>query len=750
MDDSSRSIGALDRDKASALERLARLYEARNQISRTIARLPGRDRLFHEICRTLVESGGFRMAWIGWHDASARRLDVAARHGAGSEELLTRPVSLAEGRGGPTATAFLERRAVVCNDLPNDPGAAAWRDEIAKRGLRSSASFPVIVRREVCATLSVYSHVTGHFQEDETALLAETAADIAFALENISREAARLEADAAARQLTAQLERERARLQEAQEVASIGSWETDLASGLVIWSAEMHRIFDTDPSTFAPSHARFLELVHPDDRAKVDASLADSVAAASAQSDTRDRIEHRVITPRGGMKVVEERWRVFCDGGGRPARAVGTCHDITVRHDADIRIRRLNRTYAMLSAVNKTIVHEPAPEDVLQAVCEVAVSVGGFRMAWVGMADADGRHVTPVAYAGVVDGYLDALSIDRGDPARNTGPTSRALQTATHVICNDIATDAGMAPWRDKALGHGYRSSGAFPIQKYGEVVGAFNLYSTETGFFDDQEVRLLDELAMDVGFALAIHERDVERRRIEALLRQSEANLRESIAELRAVTLRLYEIKEEERARIARDLHDHLGQALTALKMDVAEVGRRLDAGSLAPVRERLTEMSSLIDDAVQDMRRVAAALRPATVDELGLLEAIRLHLQDVERRGGPACVLTTTLSDAPIRKEHALVGFRILQEAITNVLRHSGANRVDVHVDIDDAGMLRLAIRDNGRGLPPAAERRAGTLGLVGMRDRARLVDGDVVISGAPGEGTTVIARLPLGATR
>lgn len=729
------------------MERLARLYAARNQVSRTIARTPDRDTLFDEICRTLVEVAGFRMAWIGWRERDGDHLVPAAFWGEGSGA--PRPLPIHDPNAGPTVRAFRERRSFISNDLLADMPSPA-REEIAARGLRSGAILPFGPPGSPCGTLSVYSDILGYFGDREVELIAETRDDLTFALDNLAREAERLEADASARRLTEQLERERARLQEAQEVASIGSWETDLASGLITWSEEIHRIFETDPSTFAPNYAAFLDLVHPDDRARVDTALSDSVAAAGRGSDGRGIVEHRIITPQGSTKVVEERWRVFPDADGRPARAVGTCRDITARHDADVRIRRLNRTYAMLSAVNKTIVHETAPEDVLQGVCEIAVAVGGFRMAWVGMAAEDGRHVVPVAYAGVVDGYLDAISIDRGDPSRNTGPTARALDTAQHVICNDIASDEGMAPWRDRALRHGYRSSGAFPIVKNGEVVGAFSLYSSDADFFDDDEVRLLDELAMDIGFALAIHERDVERRRIEGLLRQSEANLRESIAELRAVTLRLYEIKEEERARIARDLHDHLGQALTALKMDVAEVGRRLGAGDLDPVRERLTEMSSLIDDAVQDMRRVATALRPATVDELGLVDAIRLHLQDIERRGGPACTLTTTVTDVPIRKDHALVVFRILQEAMTNVLRHAGATQVDVLVDIDQNAMLRLVIRDNGRGLPPAAERTEGTLGLVGMRDRARLVDGEVVISGAPGLGTTVTARIPLEAPR
>lgn len=742
MDEPPRSIGAPDRDMASALERLAQLYAARNQIGRVVARVPSRDELFQHVCRILVDSGGFRMAWIGWYDAPSEQLQIAARYGRGSEELLSRPLTVTSARGGPTARAFRERRVIICNDLPNDPDTVDWRAEITRRGLGSGAAFPVIVQDEVRATLSVYAAMTGHFQEKETALLAETAGDLAFALDNLAREAHRLEADAAARTMAAQLERERARLQEAQEIASIGNWELDLRSGVVAWSAEMYRIFGTSPSTFAPGVEPALHLVYPADREMVARAFADSIAAAP-DSDSRVVIEHRIITPHG-LKVVEVGWRVFRDDDGRPARALGTCRDITVRHDADVRIRRLNRTYAMLSAVSKAIVYVPAPEDVLRAFCDIAVAVGGFPMAWVGMADADRRHVTPVASAGVVEGYLDALSVDRGNPAQSMQPIALALDTGKHVICNDIAKEAGLA-WRDRALSHGYRASAAFPILKHGAAVGVFTLYAADIDFFDDEEARLLDGLARDIGFALEVHEREMERRRTETLLTEREAEVRESIAELRVMTHRLYEIKEEERARIARDLHDHLGQALTALKMDVAEVGRRLGTGDLPTVRERLRDMSSLVDEAVQDMRRVASALRPASVDELGLLEAIRLYLHDVERRGGPVCSLTAR-AEAPIRKDLALVAFRILQEAVTNVLRHAGATHVDVLVESDAAAMLRLVIRDNGRGLPPDAGRRAGTLGLVGMRDRARLIDGDVTISSAPGEGTTVAARIPL----
>jgi len=136
------------------------------------------------------------------------------------------------------------------------------------------------------------------------------------------------------RLLAQQLEIERARLSAAQRVAKVGSWETDLATLEVSWSEETHRIFETDPATFEPTHSRFLERVHPEDRAAVDAAFVNSRDVREPRS-----IEHRILLPGGRTKFVEERWQMLFDDGGRAVRAIGTCHDITERKRADAELR---------------------------------------------------------------------------------------------------------------------------------------------------------------------------------------------------------------------------------------------------------------------------------------------------------------------------------------------------------------------------------------------------------------------------
>jgi two-component system, NarL family, sensor histidine kinase UhpB len=161
--------------------------------------------------------------------------------------------------------------------------------------------------------------------------------------------------------------------------------------------------------------------------------------------------------------------------------------------------------------------------------------------------------------------------------------------------------------------------------------------------------------------------------------------------------------------------------------------------------VEERLEEMNALIDTAINDVQRVAAELRPVILDDLGFVHAIEAYLRDVERRSHLRCVLDSQVSDVPIAADAATALFRILQEALTNVIRHAAARRVDVTLTADDEAVA-LVIQDDGVGIPAAEEVNPRAMGLVGMRDRARLFGGSVQVAGGPRGGTRVTARLPL----
>ena len=189
----------------------------------------------------------------------------------------------------------------------------------------------------------------------------------------------------------------------------------------------------------------------------------------------------------------------------------------------DDRYAKLNRTYALLSAINQTIVHVREPQMLFEYACRIAVEKGGFRMAWIGFLDSETNQVKPITSAGVTEGYLEKMTITLSGGKNKVGPTALALRTRKYVVVNDIAADPRMAPLRAEALRLGYRSFAAFPLIVSGWKPGCLNLYAAEADFFDQDELALLDEMVHDIAFALEFAGQEEQRRRAEQLLRESE-----------------------------------------------------------------------------------------------------------------------------------------------------------------------------------------------------------------------------------
>jgi signal transduction histidine kinase len=223
------------------------------------------------------------------------------------------------------------------------------------------------------------------------------------------------------------------------------------------------------------------------------------------------------------------------------------------------------------------------------------------------------------------------------------------------------------------------------------------------------------------------------------------EQELAESEKRMRALAARLQSAIEEERRRMAREIHDDLGQLLTALKLDHSWVLRRFETRDRTGVAELLADMDHLLDTAVATVQRLATDLRPDILDELGLLAALEWQAYAVERRSGIRFELTLPEEELDVPDEQATAIFRMFQEILTNVVRHAGAKNVAVHFEVD-AGSFMLEVRDDGRGISPTEAASGTSLGLVGMRERAALLGGSVEISGVAGRGTTVLVQIPI----
>ncbi len=223
-----------------------------------------------------------------------------------------------------------------------------------------------------------------------------------------------------------------------------------------------------------------------------------------------------------------------------------------------------------------------------------------------------------------------------------------------------------------------------------------------------------------------------------------AEEHLRESEVQLRALAARLISVREEERSRIAREIHDELGQVLTGLKMDVMWLAKRL-AGTEKQLVEKTETMCSLIDSTVHLIRRISTGLRPEILDDMGLVAAIGWQAKEFQKRMGIRCRLTLPEDHTVLDKELSTAVFRIFQEILTNIARHAKASSVNVQLSISD-DILKLKVADDGIGIPDGQIRGQGSLGLLGMQERAQLFGGEVSIQGASGHGTTVLVSIPM----
>jgi two-component system, NarL family, sensor histidine kinase UhpB len=222
------------------------------------------------------------------------------------------------------------------------------------------------------------------------------------------------------------------------------------------------------------------------------------------------------------------------------------------------------------------------------------------------------------------------------------------------------------------------------------------------------------------------------------------EQQLRSSRARLRALSTRLLSIQEEERRRISREIHDELGQLLTALRLDLGWLSQKLD-DQPGPLRAKLESMAELVDTSVESVQSIASNLRPALLDDLGLVAAIEWQVKEFQGRTGLVCRLAIGSPNLRLDGELSTTVFRVVQEALTNIARHSGARRVEIKMRAV-AHCLVLIVRDDGRGIRKAEAEGATALGLVGMRERVLHRGGVLRIKGMPGKGTLLRVELPL----
>ncbi len=254
-------------------------------------------------------------------------------------------------------------------------------------------------------------------------------------------------------------------------------------------------------------------------------------------------------------------------------------------------------------------------------------------------------------------------------------------------------------------------------------------------------------QIPVEISSHLFIHEgkptvlsiaRDItERKRVEEKLRKTGLRLRNLASHLQT-------IREEERTAIAREIHDELGQVLTVLKIQITLLSNKLREDQ-QELKDKIISVSNMIDDTVEKVQRITAKLRPDILDELGLIPAIEWQAQEFQNVTGIKCSITVPGEELILDDEKSTAIFRIFQEALTNIMRHSKAKLISISIQ-KKKDVLLLKIKDNGVGVAEEQLKDFKSLGIIGMKERALILGGEVTIEGTPGKGTEVIVEIPL----
>src|ERR1041385_6935282 len=422
-------------------------------------------------------------------------------------------------------------------------------------------------------------------------------------------------------------------------------------------------------------------LLHPDDRDRI------AKVIKEAQAGTRRyEIEYRIVRPDGSVRWLYSEGDILSDEEGRPRRAFGITQDITERKHAEEALRRSEDRIRLIIDTIPVMAWTVGPEG----------GVDFLNQRWVD-------------YAGI--SFEEFLK----DPMGPIHPLDRA-----HVTENWSAKMARGEPYEDELR---LRPSD-----------GEYRWFLVRVAPLADEQGNILKWYGVSI---------DIEERM------RAEEQLKRFNQSLRTLYARLDSVREEESTRIAREIHDELGSTLSILKWDLEELedalSNPLPSDTLRELQEKVAAMIMTTDNVVQTITRISSELRPAALDDLGLILVLQLHAQQFQARTGIAVDCNCEPNPVELTRDKSIAVFRIFQEALTNILRHAVATEVEITTRQTDSEFI-LTISDNGRGITEDEKSGAQSIGIIGMRERAHLVGGEIKLDNVNGRGTRITVRVPI----
>ena len=313
-----------------------------------------------------------------------------------------------------------------------------------------------------------------------------------------------VEERAARRGAERRLKESEERFQMAARATNDAIWDWDLKSNHVWWNEGVEKLFGYSREGVVEHVSWWTERLHPDDRERVLAEMRAVIDGGGMFWSG----EYRFMRADGAYAYILDRGYVMRDEQGRAYRMIGAMMDITERKNQEERIARLSRIHAVLSGINSAIVRVREREELFREACRIAVEDGGFKLAWIGLLDKQTLDIRPGAWVGDEKGFLSRIRLSaHADLPQGRGVSGLAIRTRKPVVVNEVASDKRLVH-REETLSSGFRSFVVLPLLVESEPIGSLYLYTGEADFFDQDELRLLAELAGDISFALEHIER--------------------------------------------------------------------------------------------------------------------------------------------------------------------------------------------------------------------------------------------------
>lgn len=499
----------------------------------------------------------------------------------------------------------------------------------------------------------------------------------------------------------------------------------------------------------AAEFSGWVKALHQDDRDRVLTEWAKCVASGGPF-----RAEYRFQRPDGQITWVLGQAAPEIGADGKTIGFVGTLTDITRLHEAEVEVQHLNRVYAVLSAISQMVVRVKNDDDLYSSACRIAVEKGQFLLAWIGLLDTSGTCLIPVvqhSFPAEQRSRLQALLDER----HFCPITDAALKSGTHAVCNDIPNDAAMEPWRQPMQLLGCYSMASLPIKAGKTTMGTFNLYATEPGFFTLSELSLLDELAVEIGFALEVIRKETDRKQLEEQFRQ--AQKMEAIGRLAGgvahdfnnilTVIKGHTSLLEATSGLPAEIQDSVREISLAATRASELTSQLLAYGRQQVVQPKNTDFNQVVSETNRLLHRVIG-------EQISLTERLQANLPFI--KADPNILQQILINLAVNARDAMPQGGKL---TIQTELRQIEPDFLSKHPEATSGQFVALIVTDTGSGISPehmphifdpfftTKEVGKGSgLGLASVYGMVKQHQGWITVESEVGLGTTFVLYFPI----